>query len=164
MVFAYMLMLLFQIADESWAIAVSEVKDLIPLVTLQPYSGATFRAEEASAEDSIKDSIKDSSHERTDAHIFGLLNYHGEHLPVIDIAQLIARQRAPSALSTRIAIVELAATGDAAPQKRGLILDRAYETAYLSKNVDLPANSPYVDATLEGPNGIVQQLATAKLF
>ena len=162
-------MLLFQIADEPWAIAATEVKDLIPLATLQPYSGS------------------DSSN---GTQIAGLLNYHGEHLPVIYVAHRIARQRTPFALSTRIAIVEAQSTarktasqpdgniavplagitadpaedGGAAFKKRGLILGRAYETAYLSKTVDLPVSSPYVNATLAGPEGIVQQLATASFF
>jgi len=142
-------MLLFQIADEPWAIAAAEVKDLVPLVTLQPYAGAA---------------------ERVAAPIAGLLNYHGEHLPVVDVAQSVAHQRAPSVLSTRIAIVEMPieapveAPAEASVTRLGLILDRAYETAYLTESVNLPVNSPYVSATLEGPDGIVQQLAIANLL
>ncbi|MEM9149914.1 MAG: hypothetical protein AAGB19_05615, partial [Cyanobacteria bacterium P01_F01_bin.3] len=97
-----------------------------------------------------------------------LLNYHGEYLPVIDVAQSVAQQPAPIALSTRIAIVEAPVdsglNGNPWSKKLGLILDQADQTAYLSEAVDLPVNSPYLRATLKGPEGIVQQLAIASFF
>lgn len=150
-------MLLFRIADEPWAIAATEVKDLIPLVTLQPYKGAYSPAEGA-----LADNLAATK------HIAGLLNYHGEYLPVIDVAQSVAQQPAPIALSTRIAIVEAPVepglNGNSWSKKLGLILDQADQTAYLSEAVDLPVNSPYLRATLKGPEGIVQQLAIASFF
>ncbi|MEL6553427.1 MAG: chemotaxis protein CheW [Cyanobacteria bacterium J06621_11] len=150
-----MLMLLFRIKDEPWALSIDDVKDLIPLVTLQPCV-------------------------HLGENVVGLLNYHGEHLPVIDVSSVLARQRSPDAFSTRIAIVEieveieLDADADLVSEETdvvrlGLILDQAYETADLTKAVDIPlqkfADGPFIQSMLESAEGsVVQQLALSPLL
>ncbi len=130
--FAAMLMLLFQIGDERWAIAASEVKAVIPLVNLQPHSQPM---------------------------IAGLLNYHGEILPAVDVSALIARKAAPQMLSTRAVIVENIG------QRLALVVERAGETAWLSETVNLPAQNAYTCAVMKNSVGtIVQRLAIAPLF
>lgn len=78
-----MLMLTFQIKEEPWAIAADEIEALEPLVALQklPYSAGQFA---------------------------GLLNYHGERLPVIDVSAFVSGESVPLSLGTRIAIVSTA--------------------------------------------------------
>lgn len=130
-----MLMLLFRIKDEPWALSIAEVKDLIPLVKLQ-------------------------SCEHLGENVVGILNYHGEHLPVVDVSSIVAHQRAPDAFSTRIAIIELEKI------KLGLILDQAYETTDLTKTVDIPlqtfTDTSFIQALFTNAEGsVIQQLALA---
>lgn len=144
-------MLLFRIKDEPWALSIADVKDLIPLVKLQPCV-------------------------HLGENVVGLLNYHGEHLPVIDVSSVLACQRSPDAFSTRIAVVEieLDADDDVASEETdvvrlGLILDQAYETADLTKAVDIPsqkfADGPFIESMLESAEGsVVQQLALSPLL
>ncbi|MEL6468969.1 MAG: chemotaxis protein CheW [Cyanobacteria bacterium J06623_4] len=133
-------MLLFQVEDEPWAIAAAEVKDLVSLATLQALSSAVTEQYQQLA---------------------GVLNYHGELLPVIDVSAVIGGQAAPQALSTRIAVVDSDGDDNA---RYGLVLDRAYETAYLSEKVCLPFPDRYVQAALKGPQGVVRRLAIAPLL
>lgn len=136
-----MLMLLFQVEDEPWAIAAAEVEDIVSLASLQALSSVATEQYQQLA---------------------GVLNYHGESLPVIDVSAVLGGQPAPQALSTRIAVVKDSGGEDGA--RYGLILDRAYETAYLSETVCLPFHDRYVQAALKGPQGVVRRLAIAPLL
>ena len=146
--------------------SVTDVKDLIPLVKLQPC-------------DHVGESV------------VGLLNYHGEHLPVIDVSSVVAHQHSPDAFSTRIAIVEVESEPEfeSGPEEEisagaqlsgsrlhgtslfrlGLILDQVYETAELTQDVNTSlqefAQSPFIRAMLKDSQGmVVQQLAIAPLL
>lgn len=149
-----MLMLMFQIKEEPWAIAADEIDALEPLVALQrlPYSAEQFA---------------------------GLLNYHGERLPVIDVSAFVGGESVPLSLSTRIAIVSTASLNGAAsdvvadsasgpellPSKMALLLDQAYEIVQLSEKVDLPCRHSLVKATWRDVTGrAVQQIAIAPLL
>jgi chemotaxis signal transduction protein len=133
-----MLMLLFQIGDERWALAAAEVKAVIPLVDLQPHSQSM---------------------------IAGLLNYHGEILPAVDVSAVIAHRAAPQMFSTRAVIVEGQGTRQGARQRMALVVERAGETAWLSETVNLPVQNAYVCAAMKNSKGeIVQRLAIAPLF
>lgn len=149
-----MLMLMFQIKEEPWAIAADEVDALEPLAALQmlPYSAGQFA---------------------------GLLNYHGEQLPVVDVSAFVSGEGVPQALSTRMAIVSTAAINSAVvdqtpesasdleilPSKMALLLDQAYEMAQLSDQVDLPCSDSLVKATWRDVKGrVVQQMAIAPLL
>jgi len=135
-----MLMLLFQVEDEPWAIAAPEVTDLISLASLQTLSSVV-------SEQSLQ--------------LAGVLDYHGESLPVVDVSAAVGGQPAPQALITRIAVVE--SEGDEG-LRYGLILDRAYETAYLSEEVCLPLYDRYIHSAMKGPQGLVRRLAIAPLL
>ncbi|MFK8183754.1 MAG: chemotaxis protein CheW [Phormidesmis sp.] len=78
-----MLMLLFWIGNERWAIAAADIKDVLPLVNLQrlPHSHPTLA---------------------------GLLNYRGDMIRTLDISNLITGQAAKPIMSTRIVVVEVA--------------------------------------------------------
>ncbi|MEL7333539.1 MAG: chemotaxis protein CheW [Cyanobacteria bacterium J06560_2] len=129
-------MLMFQVDGEPWALATTAVKDLIPRVDLQPCAY-------------VGDGV------------VGLLNYHSEHVPVMDISAVVGSQPSSDLFSTRIAIVEV----DEASTSLGLILDRAAETTHLSRTLELPTQSPFIQATYESPSGqVVRQLALPPLF
>lgn len=142
-----MLMLLFWVGDERWAIAASAVENVVPLVNFQ-HSSDTISA--------------------------GLLNYHGEMLPAVDIAAMVAETSTPQTMSTRIAIVNTSSetvekaigqTRETGQHRRlGLILDRAGETALLSETVSLPIHTPYIKALFKDAKGeIVHQLTVASV-
>lgn len=115
-------MLLFHVGEECWAIAASDIKNLISRVALQPVS-------------------------RSGQQVAGLLNYYGDPLLTFDVSVILGARPAPDALSARIAIVEADTEITA-----GLILDCACEIADLSEAVttlpeDLPGcQSAYVRA------------------
>lgn len=141
-----MLMLLFRVEGERWAIAASEIRAVIPLVDLQkmPHSHPT---------------------------IAGLLNYHGEMLPVVDVAAAIAHQPTSPAMSTRIAITQalskdLATEHASQPQPQvALIIDQAGEMARLTEAPDWVAKSDYVQAAYSTSAGErVHRLALASFF
>ncbi len=135
-VFAYMLMLLFHVGEECWAIAANDVENLVSRVALQPVT-------------------------KSGQQVAGLLNYYGEPLLTFDVSVILGDQPAPNALSTRIAIVQADAETTVC-----LILERACERADLSKAVTtLPKNLPgdqsaCIRAFWKGTDGgVVRQLA-----
>lgn len=143
-----MLMLLFRVKDETWALPTAEIKELISLVTLQSCSYS-------------KNSVS------------GLLNYHGEYLPVIDVSNVIAQQRATHAFSTRIAVVDIEvdssnSTTAASVFRLGLILEKAYKIPYLTQSADLSSQksmtAPLVHSVFQGAEGVVQRLSTSALL
>lgn len=143
-----MLMLLFRVENERWAIAAADIQAIIPRVNLQemPHSHPM---------------------------IAGLLNYHGEMLPAVDVSALIANRAAPPLLSTRMVIVECGRLCGGEQngiqhnpiQRLALVVERAGETGWLSEAVNLPKQSVYAQAALkDSQGGIVQHLAIAPLF
>ncbi len=133
-----MLMLLFQVEDERWAIAATAVVAVMPNVSLQtmPHSHSA---------------------------VAGLLNYHDEILPAIDVSALLGNEPAPPLLSTRIVIVEGIVSGSSC--KVALMVDRAGETIQLTERISLPGQSLYAAAAFKAMDGeMIQQLAIAPLL
>lgn len=141
-----MLMLLFRVGDEPWAIAVSKIREIVPLVALQkmPHS----LSEQASV-------------------VSGLMTYRGGSLPVVDVSALMSDRASTQTLNTRIAVVESAAktTDDKQPQSTrlpaGLILDQVSGTAPLEPVANIPTVSPYVQANwrVASEAEVIRQLA-----
>lgn len=75
-----MLMLLFQIANERYALECRRVVEVIPMVSLRKIY-------------------------RVPDYVAGILNYRGKLVPAIDLCQLIQGQKSRYALSTRIMII-----------------------------------------------------------
>lgn len=153
-------MLLFRVGDEPWALAAADVKDIVPFVTLQPFTAAMQRG---SAEQ-----LSDSQIASPDsAGLVGLLNYHGDRIPVVDVSALMGHPCATQVMSTRIAIVELLAddVGNECVAKLGLILDRAYEMADLSERVVIPIQQAYVQEMFKGPQAqVIRRLSISPLL
>lgn len=103
-----MLMLLFWIGTERWAIAAADIKDVLPLVKLQPVP---------------------HSH----PELAGLLNYRGEMVRTLDISKVITRQAAPLIMSSRIVVVQVADQHLALVVERAEETTRLVETNELIK-------------------------------
>ncbi|WP_204105292.1 MULTISPECIES: chemotaxis protein CheW [Spirulina sp. CCY15215] len=77
-----MLMLLFRVGKERYALDTTLVVEVIPKVDLIKYHG-------------------------TQPAIAGRFNYQGRIVPVLDLSQFLAGEPCPAVLSTRIVIVDL---------------------------------------------------------
>jgi len=86
-----MLLLLFEIGKERYALDVNQIIEVVPLVNLKPIPA-------------------------TPDYVAGLMNYRGEGTPVIDLNQLVDSVPYEDAFSTRIIIVNYPVAGrDAKP-------------------------------------------------
>ena len=129
-----MLMLLFRVGAELWAIATSEVREVVPLVTLQ----------------AVSQGWSDSGLDRLsslDAGRAGLMNYRGETIPVVDISALVSGRRAEQTLSTRIVVVESDLSDEAGAGGKqslvGLIAAQASAIAQLEPVANIPLANRY---------------------
>ena len=97
-----MLMLLFRVGKERYALDTTLVVEVIPKVDLIKYHG-------------------------TQPAIAGRFNYQGRIVPVLDLSQFLAGEPCPAVLSTRIVIVDLDIRQ---PRKQllGLMVEKATET------------------------------------
>ncbi len=75
-----MLLLLFHLGSDRYAIDSSQVIEIIPLINLKKVSSSV-------------------------SHIAGIFNYGGKVVPVIDLGQLIHQKSCQALLSTRIILV-----------------------------------------------------------
>src|SRR4249920_4479 len=96
-----MLFVLFQVGKDRYALAASEIIEVLPLVELRGVPCAP-------------------------PPVAGLFNYHGTPVPVIDMTQCMANQSARRWLSTRIILVKYAAREDEI-RTLGLMAERAVE-------------------------------------
>jgi len=103
-----MLFLLFKLGNNRYALDVSRVVEVIPLVDLKRLAGSP-------------------------PGIAGIFNYRGQFLTAVDLCELILHRPAEERLSTRIIIVRQAIAG---PESRllGLIAEEA--TGTLRKELD----------------------------
>lgn len=142
-----MLMLLFRVGGDPWAIAAADIKDLVPAVTLQSFSPVAQQAGNGEHPEQVR--------------FAGLLNYHGDRIPVIDVSALLGHPSAAPIMSTRIAIIESADK----TEMLGLILEQAHETADLQEKITLPMLQAYVQEILKGPGDqVIRRLALPPLL
>ena len=148
-----MLMLLFRVGEESWAIAANEVREVLPLVALQAMAQGW------------SDGASHSSYWQA-----GLMNYRDQTLPVVDVSALLSGQAAEQTLNTRIVVIEVdESAGELAGQSRrqvGLMLSHASNTTQLMPLANIPVASRYVHSTwqLSKTAEVVYQLATAPIL
>ena len=135
-----MLMLLFRVGEEPWAIAASEVHEVVPLVALQP--------------------IEPLSASTTSTSLAGTMRYRGATIPVVDVSALVRKQAAKQALDTRIAIVTLKANGIGC-RRLGLVLSQMSEAVQLNPVTTVPITNRYVHSIWQAIAGkeIVNRLA-----
>jgi chemotaxis-related protein WspB len=97
-----MLLLLFNLGSQLYGIDSSEVREIIPLVTLRPL----FQVPE---------------------YVAGLFNYRGKFIPVLDLSHLLQSQPCQLCLSTRIIIVSFTLEGKP-EQYLGLMAEKITDT------------------------------------
>jgi chemotaxis-related protein WspB len=137
-----MLLLLFHVGKDSYAIKSSRVVAVIPQVPLRQLH-------------------------RVPDYMAGLLNYRGTIVPIVDLCHLIQGGSSQFQLSTRIMIVQ---SSDATIPYIGLLAERVIQTinkpeaAFVnSSNVEMSA-APYLGGMILDPNGMIQQIHLDRLF
>ena len=138
-----MLMLLFQLGNSRYAIPAREVVEVTPRVRLEPLAG-------------------------TPDYVAGLLNYRGEHVPVIDLCQLINSERCRNSLTTRIILVPFSGA-NGATGTLGLLAEavtetlRIEESAFADTGVKVDT-APYLGRAAHSSQGMVRSITVADLL
>ena len=138
-----MLMLLFNLGDGQYAIPVSEVVEVTPNVNLEQIA-------------------------RAPDYITGLFNYRGQHVPVIDLCQLIRQQACADNFTSRIILVNFPlATGDS--RLLGVLAERVTETISANDAAFTPTglgmdDAPYLGMAANTDQGLLQQITVSELL
>ena len=133
-----MLLLLFQIGADRYALDTSSVLEIVPRVTLRRVPGAT-------------------------PGLAGLLEYHGAAVPVLDLRELVSGQPAASMFSTRLVLVRapLSPAADGRPPVMGLLVERATgtiqrrRTDFVETHLRVPG-APYLGPVIPDAEGFIQ--------
>ena len=138
-----MLFLLFQIGADRYALEVSRVVEVIPMVELRMIPQAP-------------------------RGVAGLFNYRGEAVPAVDLSELTAGQPAAERLSTRIILVRTDIEGGKS-RLLGLIAERATGTMQrdasdFSNPVLAMPSAPYLGPVLLDNHGVIQWIQVQKLL
>ena len=138
-----MLMLLFHVGKNLYAIESSRVIEVIPRVEYREVH-------------------------HVPEYVAGLFNYRGEIVPVIDLCQLIRGTPSRSYLSTRVMIVSYPHK-DKTPQFIGLMAERVIETVDKPEaammDSGLQANAaPYLGGMMMDKRGMIQRIHLEQLF
>lgn len=96
-----MLFLLFQIREEAYALAATDIVEVLPLVPLRSVPGAP-------------------------PELAGALRYRGAFVPVVDLARLAGGAATPARLGTRIVVTTIAHRGER--RRVGVLAERATDT------------------------------------
>lgn len=116
-----MLLLLFKIGNGRYALDISQVVEIVPLVKLKKIP-------------------------TTPDYVSGLMNYRGEGIPVLDLTRLIENTSVEDAFSTRIVIINYPLK-DKGDKPLGLIAGNVTETVRTKLNKP-PPTGVFMDATL----------------
>lgn len=103
-----MLILLFKIGNERYALDCNRIIEVVPLVLLKKIP-------------------------RSPAHVAGLMNFRGKPVPVIDLTALLNAGRYEGKYSTRILIVDYP-LGEKGAKTLGLIAGEVLETKRIKKS------------------------------
>lgn len=138
-----MLMLLFSVGQNLYAIDTEDMVEVIPRVLLRKVTHAP-------------------------EYIAGLLNYRGMIAPVIDLSQLIDHQPCRPILSTRIMMVKYSLRGGDQGYL-GLMAEQVTETLKVSENELKPSglhtpSANYLGNIIINERGMIQQIQISALF
>lgn len=141
-----MLMLLFYIGDERYAISAKSVVEVVPMVALKK----VYHAPE---------------------YVAGLFNYRGQIVPVIDLCHLIQNQSCNLHLSTRIIMINYLISDGKNNVSRllGLMAERVTETMNQPENQLIPPTisvdkSAYLGGIINDEKGMIQYLRVENLL
>ncbi len=138
-----MLMLVFRLGDNRYAIATPAIVTVLPRVNLQAIPGSS-------------------------PAVAGMFSYQGQIVPVLDLNQLLQGAASSALLSTRIVLVNQGIPGESA-RLLGLLAEQATETLALhqveeiAERVDF-CQSPYLGEMLVSQQEIIQQLQIYSLL
>ena len=137
-----MLFLLFHLGADRYALPARDVVEVLPLVALKAVPAAP-------------------------RGVAGLLNYHGEPVPVLDLSLLAVGRPAAARVSTRLLLTRLA--GAAPEQRVALLVERATEAAAIDPGAFLPAGVASPGARYLGPvandgRGFIQRIELEALL
>lgn len=116
-----MLLLLFEIGNGRYALEISQVIEIVPLVKLKKIP-------------------------TTPAYVSGLMNYRGKGIPVVDLHQLIENTSMEDVFSTRIVIISYPLQ-DEEIRPLGLIAGNVTETVRTKLNKP-PPTGVFLDSSL----------------
>ena len=138
-----MLMLLFQLGNSRYAIPARDVVEVTPRVRLEPLAS-------------------------TPDYVAGLLNYRGEHVPVIDLCQLINRERCRNSLTTRIILVPFSGP-NGATGTLGLLAEAVTETLWIEESAFADTGvkvdaAPFLGQAAHSSQGVVRSISVAELL
>ena len=140
-----MLMVLFQMGADRYAIPCNCVVEIVPLVSLKPVPHAP-------------------------PYVAGLFNFRSVIVPVIDLCQLTQNRPSKLHLSSRIVLVKYRPQGDENTQHRvlGLLAERVTEVRETPQASSPPpvrvASAPYLDRIYSVEGEMVQSLETSALL
>lgn len=132
-----MLMLVFRLGDNRYAIATQAIMTVLPQVNLQTIPGSP-------------------------PAVAGVFSYQGQAVPVLDLNQLLRGVASSALLSTRIVLANLGAPGEPV-RLLGLLAEQATEmmesnqVEEIAERVDF-CQSPYLGGMLQQQQHIIQQL------
>ena len=138
-----MLILLFYVGDERYALLGRQVVEVISLVELKTLA-------------------------RSPNYVAGLLNYRGKIIPAIDLCQLIAERPYHPYLSTRMIVVNY--SGDEqATYLLGLIAERVTDTLDIKESDVVDSGiqvdaAPYLGAIVTDERGMIQCIQVESLL
>jgi chemotaxis-related protein WspB len=105
---------------------------------------------------------------QTPVYVVGILNYHGESVPVIDIRALMTGKRSDNRLSTRIAIIRFDGT-NAGQRLIGVLAEKLTEVMRIDESQFKPSgvtndNARYLGDVVTDNRGILQRLKVSELL
>jgi chemotaxis-related protein WspB len=138
-----MLLLVFQIGGERYALDASTVNEVLPLVDIRPIPYAPIG-------------------------IAGMFDYRGTPVPAVDLCALTVGRAAERSLSTRIVIVDYP-DGAGGAQPLGVIAEKATQTIRREPSEFLEPGvrshgAPYLGPVTRDAGGLVQRVEVTRLL
>lgn len=137
-----MLVVLFQLGNERFAVPGENIRSIVPRVPCRPLPG-------------------------TPPGVVGVFSFRGEACPVLDLRQIQSGEPAPEALSTRLIVVDYPRGNRTAPL--GLLVARLLDTAEIDESaIQEPAvhapEAPYLGRLVEQDGQYLQFVEVAELL
>ena len=138
-----MLFILFQIGRDRYALSASGIIEVLPLTNLKRVPGAPVG-------------------------VAGVLNYHGNPVPVIDLNEMMLAEPAARRLSTRIILVKYPLEAQH-PHPLGLIAEHATNMIrrsiqdFVETGVE-SENAPYLGRVANDTGGLIQWIEVERLL
>jgi chemotaxis-related protein WspB len=139
-----MLMLVFRLGADRYALDASEIVEVLPRVPLKSIPGAP-------------------------AWVAGLFSYHGRTVPVIDLASLALGRPSNDHVSTRTVLVHYPGTSAAQPHVLGVLAEQANRTLrrdpadFHATGVE-SSSAPYLGPVATDSDGLLQWIRVPDLL